>query len=193
MVAHDSIGTGRHRAYPAVRAANRAGRTAMVGSAAAITTVWIAVTLTAPHLKVSTSVRDVALFVHLAGVVLGFGAVLTVDWFGLLWALRLRPMTALLQVAGGVHVLIWAGLATLMASGLLLHPDTSATRVQVKLVAVLVVAVNGLLAGRLHRLMSRGATDQPSTALLVAGGVLTLISQAGWWTTTLIGFLSALK
>ena len=186
MVAQDSIGTGRHRAYPA-------GRAAMVVSAAAITAAWIAVTLTAPHLKVSTSVRDVALFVHLAGLVLGFGAVLTVDWFGLLWALRLRPLTALLQVAGGVHVLIWAGLATLMASGLLLHPDTSVARVQVKLVAVLVVAVNGLLAGRLHRRMSRAVTDQPSTTLLVAGGVLTLISQAGWWTATLIGFLSALK
>jgi len=193
MVAHDSIGTGRHRAYPAGRAVNPAGRTAMVVSAAAITTAWIAVTLTAPHLKVSTSVRDVALFVHLAGVVLGFGAVLTVDWFGLLWALRLRPLAALLQVAGGGHLLVWAGLATLMASGLLLHPDTSAARVQVKLVAVLVVGVNGLLAGRLHGRMSRAVADQPSITLLVAGGVLTLISQAGWWTATLIGFLSALK
>jgi hypothetical protein len=186
MVAQDSIGAGRHRANPA-------GRAALVVSATAITIVWIAVTLTAPHLKVSTSVRDVALFVHLAGVVLGFGAVLTVDWFGLLWALRLRPLTALLQVAGGVHVPIWAGLATLMASGLLLHPDTSAARVKVKLVAVLVVAVNGLLAGRLHGRMSRTTQDQPPAALLVTGGVLTLISQAGWWTATLIGFLSALK
>jgi hypothetical protein len=186
MVAQESISAGRHRAY-------RAGRRALVVSAVAVTTVWIAVTLAAPHVRVSTSVRDVALFIHLAGVVLGFGAVLAVDWFGLLWALRLRPMTALLQIAGGVHLLIWAGLAMLMGSGLLLHPDTSALRVKVKLVAVLVVAVNGLLAGRLHGRMSRTAQDQPPAALLVTGGVLTLISQAGWWTATLIGFLSALK
>jgi hypothetical protein len=192
MVAHESINAGRHRAYPA-GPAYPARRAALVGSAAAITTVWIAVTLTAPHVRVSTPVLDVALFVHLAGVVLGFGAVLTVDWFGLLWALRLKPLTSLLQVAGGVDVLIWLGLATLMGSGLLLHPDTSVVRVQVKLVAVLVVAVNGLLAGRLHRRMSGVPADQPSTRLLVAGGVLTLISQAGWWTATFIGFLSALK
>lgn len=186
MVAQDSINPGRHRAYSA-------GRGALLASAAVITTTWVVVTLVSPHLRVSTSVRDVALFLHLAGVVLGFGAVLTVDWFGLLWALRLRPMTALLQVAGGVHILVWVGLATLMGSGLLLHPDTSATRVKVKLAAVLVVAVNGLLAGRLHRRMSRLAEDPPPTALLLIGGVLTLISQAGWWTATLIGFLSALK
>lgn len=181
------------RSTPVGTAPTRPGRAALVVSAAAITAVWIAVTLAAPHLRVSTSVRDVALFIHLAGVVLGFGAVLTVDWFGLLWALRLRPMTALLQVAGGVHIPIWVGLATLMGSGLLLHPDTSVIRVKVKLVAVLVVAVNGLLAGRLHGRMSRVDRDQPSTTLLMAGGVLTLISQAGWWTATLIGFLSALK
>jgi hypothetical protein len=187
MVAHEStvaINPGRHRAYSA-------GRAVLAVSATAVIAVWVAVALTAPHVRVSTTVRDVALFVHLAGVVVGFGAVLTVDWFGLLWALRLRPLAALLQVAGGVHVLIWAGLGALMGSGLLLHPDTSATRVKVKLVAVLVVGVNGLFAGRLHRRMSRVAADRPPTVLLLTGGVLTLISQAGWWTATFIGFLSA--
>lgn len=186
MVAQDSINPGRHRAYSA-------GRAALMASAAAVTTVWLVVTLTAPHVRVSAAVRDVALFLHLAGVVVGLGAVLTVDWFGLLWALRRRPMTALLQVAGGVHVLIWVGLGTLMGSGLLLHPDTSSARVKVKLAAVLVVAVNGLLAGRLHARMSRAAKDPPPITLLLVGAALTLISQAGWWTATLIGFLSALK
>ena len=168
-------------------------RPAVIAAMTAVTIAWVALVVTATRLHPSDTVHRLALFAHLAALVVGFGAVLTVDWFGLLWALRLRPMTALLQVAGGVHVLIWAGLATLMASGLLLHPDTSATRVQVKLVAVLVVGVNGLLAGRLHGRMSRAVADQPSITLLVAGGVLTLISQAGWWTATLIGFLSALK
>ncbi len=89
------------------------------------------------------------------------------------------------------HTPIWLGLAGLMASGMLLSPDTSAAPTVLKLVAVLVVAINGLAAARVQRrLLALGGAAPPRPLLAASVGVATL-SQVGWWTATLVGFLNA--
>jgi hypothetical protein len=78
------------------------------------------------------------------------------------------------------------------ATGVLLSPDTSAPLTRLKLVAVLVVALNGLYVGRLHGQLA-GCAGRPPTRLLLRGVAAALTSQACWWTATTVGILSGLK
>ncbi|MFC4071436.1 hypothetical protein [Actinoplanes subglobosus] len=128
--------------------------------------------------------HDIALFVHLSSMVIGFGAVLTVDWFGLLWLTGRRTLADVLRVAQGTHVPIWAGFTGLLASGALLGLPAGP-----KALAVLVIGVNGVYAGVLLRELSRHAT--PPLTLVVRSGAATLISQIAWWTAVVLGHLNS--
>lgn len=157
-------------------------------AAVVVTLGWVAVVWSAPHIQVGPAIHRLALFCHLAALVVGFGAVLAVDWLGLQWTLRRVELTAVLRTARDVHLLIWLGLAGLVASGALLSPDTSAPLTRLKLVAVLVVALNGLYVGRLHGRLASGPARWP---LLARGAAAALTSQLCWWTATAVGFLAA--
>ncbi|MET8525446.1 hypothetical protein [Micromonospora sp. NPDC005172] len=167
-----------------------AGRTALVGATALVTLGWLVAILAAPHLTISAGWRMVALFCHLTCLVVGFGAVLTVDWFSLRWMVRREQLGAVLNAARGAHLLIWLGLVGLVVSGTALGPDMSSAMVWVKLLAVLVVGVNGLFLGRVRdRLVA--VQGRPPWSALLPGVAAAVTSQLGWWTATLIGFLSA--
>lgn len=141
----------------------------------------------AGHVHAGHVLHELALFVHLASLVIGFGAVLTVDWLATLWVLRRRTLTDVLHAAHNVHVPIWAGYAGLVLSGVLLEPELSNPLTQVKLVLVLVIGWNGLLATALaHHL--RGL---PTRALLVVSCVSAGVSQTGWWGAMAIGFVNS--
>ncbi len=151
---------------------------------------WAGAVWTATHLQADPTLHTVALFLHLASLVLGFGAVLAIDCFGLLWLLGRRRLTDVLAVAAGLHLAIWAGLAGLVLSGVLLHPDLSASLTRVKLVLVLVIALNGLHVWSAHRRLVRSVVV-PSRLLLARSALGAAVSQAGWWGATLIGYLAA--
>lgn len=51
----------------------------------AVCAVWAATTWIALHLRADVTLHTVALFVHLASLVLGLGAVLAIDYYGALW------------------------------------------------------------------------------------------------------------
>lgn len=172
------------------RARGRAGPLPL--AAVAVTLAWLAIVWTAPYIEVGRAVHGLALFAHLAALVVGFGAVLTVDWLGLQWMLGRIDLGALLRTAHDTHLLIWLGLTGLAVSGVLLSPDTSAPLTWLKLVAVLVVALNGLYVGRLQGQLARCA-GRPSRGLLLRGAAAALTSQACWWTATTVGFLSTLR
>jgi hypothetical protein len=131
-----------------------------------------------------------ALFVHLASLIVGFGAVITVDWFALMWLLRRCQFRQVLTVAHQVHLLIWLGLAGLSASGGLLRPDLDSTPTRIKLLLVLLIALNGVQATVVNRKVAEFTGRLPR--LLLARSVLVaLVSQAGWWGAIVIGFLSS--
>ncbi|WP_147456943.1 hypothetical protein [Micromonospora pisi] len=168
-----------------------AGRNVLAGAVLAMSVGWVAVVFAAPHLTLGPGWRMVALFCHLTCLVVGFGAVLTVDWFSLRWLLRRERIGTVLTTARGTHLLIWLGLVGLVVSGAALRPDTSSALVQIKLVAVLVVGINGLFLGRVSdRLAAVGDGPVPWSRLLPAA-VAATVSQLGWWTATLIGFWNA--
>src|SRR5207249_269528 len=66
--------------------------------------------------------RSIALFGHLAALVVGLGSVLAVDYFGMLWMLRRIRLQAMLLQAHRMGAMIWCGLFGLVATGALLRP-----------------------------------------------------------------------
>ncbi|MCX5194732.1 hypothetical protein OOK31_12630 [Streptomyces sp. NBC_00249] len=141
------------------------------------------------HMQADETMHTVALFAHLASLVLGFGAVLSADYYGLLWATGRCTLTEVLGATSRLHVPIWAGLGGLVFSGLMLHPDVTSPLTLTKLALVAVLTVNGLQAGLLGRRLE-AATDPVSPRLLLWGGVTALVSQACWWGSVVIGFLN---
>ncbi|KDA41683.1 hypothetical protein E0F15_16250 [Frankia sp. B2] len=151
---------------------------------------WAAAVWTAAHLTADPTLHTAALFVHLAALVGGFGAVLAIDFFALSWLFGRRSFPDVIRVASGLHVMIWAGLAGLVLSGILLHPDLSRRLTQVKIGLVLLIALNGLHIWAIQHRLEQSATV-PSRALLARSIISNLLSQAGWWGAMVIGYLAS--
>jgi hypothetical protein len=173
-----------------LRAAGRHRRGSTVRQAALVTAGWAAVVVVAPQVQASEDVHTVALFAHLSSLLLGFGAVLLVDWFGLLWLLRRRTLGDVLRTAKGAHVPTWLGFTGLLVSGALLAPAASPLT-SIKLMAVLAVGLNGVFAGRLLTRLSRYQDRELPMSLLIRAGLATTLSQGAWWTAVVIGYLNS--
>ncbi|QKV97439.1 hypothetical protein HUT19_06385 [Streptomyces sp. NA02950] len=148
--------------------------------------VWVA-----SHVEADPVLHTAALFAHLGALVLGMGAVLTVDYYGLLWILGRRTLRQVLDFMGPLHVPIWTGLTGLVLSGVMLHPDPAAPLTRIKLVLVLVIALNGVHAGNLHRGLAERDERPPARRLLIRGGISAVVSQLGWWGALGIGFVNS--
>lgn len=132
---------------------------------------------------------EVALFGHLASLVLGFGAVLAVDWVALLWVFRQRSLGDIVRSADNARFPIWLGYAGLVATGVLLEPDLTNVATQVKLALVVMVGLNGVLAMVLHGRLAGVTAEGPGRRLLLTAVGSSTISQVGWWGAMLVGFL----
>jgi hypothetical protein len=171
---------GRSSLPAAVRGASAA--TALIGC-------WIVAIAAARGVHPSTTWRTLALFAHLAALVVGLGAVIVIDWLGILWALGRRSFVEVTQTAYTVNGLIWAGFTVLVASGTLLEPNTASALTRLKLGMVLVIAINGLHAHTLQPGL-RAARDDIAPDLLARAAATAVVSQLGWWTAVAIGFVS---
>jgi hypothetical protein len=180
-----AAGSGR---APVVTGADRGLLTTLLLGVALIAT-WAASIAAALALETGHTLHMSALFLHLACLIAGFGAVLTLDWFGLLWLTGRRTLADVLDVADAAHVLIWMGLFGLTATGMLLEPRLTPLTC-VKLGAVLLVAVNGLNAVRLNHVMGR-LEGAPGRRMIAWSAITVTLSQVGWWTACVIGFLNA--
>lgn len=157
---------------------------------AVVCLMWGASVWVSEHILPDPALREVALFAHLAALVAGFGAVLVIDWTGVLWVLGRRTFADVTRTADAVHGVIWASLAALTASGALLHPDTGSMLTRVKLALVLIIALNGLYA---HVLSQRLALvdGEPPGDLLARSALAGLVSQICWWAAMGIGFYNS--
>ena len=156
----------------------------------AVPLLIVVVMLASTQIHAPPWLRSIALFGHLAALVVGLGSVLAVDYFGMLWMLRQIRLHAMLMQAHRMGPMIWCGLVGLVATGALLHPHLTTPLIIVKMVSVIGVSVVGILALATKRAMMRSAPRVPQL-LLVRGLVLTAASQAFWWTAVLVGFLTA--
>ncbi|MGR0218581.1 hypothetical protein [Agromyces sp. ZXT2-6] len=153
-------------------------------------TVWLGTLLSPPEW-----LRTPTLFLHLASLVVGLGAVLMIEWHGLLWATGWSTAREVRQADRTLIVPVWLGLAGLFATGALLQPDLGQPLTVVKLGAVLVLALNGVALTRwtadLARMPAKahfGALPRAARVGYVVSGV---VSQLAWWTAVLIGMLNS--
>jgi hypothetical protein len=184
-----SLDAGAQRA--AVGASQSLPTWALWGTGGLTCAVWAAAVWTSAHVHADHTLHKAALFVHLACLVLGFGAVLALDWWGLHWLLGRRTLADVVRLAEGLHLLIWVGLAGLTLSGMLLNPDLSSPLTRIKLGLVLLIALNGLQAHALQWRLDANLENPPNRRLLVRSAASAGISQACWWGCMVIGFLNS--
>jgi len=153
---------------------------------------WLGAVTLAQNVQPGAAWHDVALFAHLAALVVGLGAVMVIDWFGLLWVLGRRTFVDVTRTASAVHGLIWAGFTALVLSGILLEPNTSAPLTRLKLALVLVIGVNGLHAHALQPRL-RYARNDVAPDLLARATITAVVSQLGWWAAAGIGYLNTTR
>jgi hypothetical protein len=161
----------------------------------AVAAAWAASVWGSTLLAPPTWLHDVALFVHLASLVIGLGAVLMVEWYAFLWATDWRSPRDLRQVDVTLRVPIWAGLIGLLASGAFLEPNLDSPATIAKLAAVLVLSLNGVALTRWTSYLARFPPRMRFRNLpwrarfrFVASAI---VSQIAWWTAVVIGMLNS--
>jgi len=146
--------------------------------------------LVSASVEVGAAVHRVALFVHLASLVVGLGSVIAIDWHGLLWLVGRAQLADVLELSTRMTMPIWVGLAGLVASGALLSADPTVPLTTLKLVVVVVLAVNGVQVLTIQEQLV-AADGNPPGRLLARGLATAALSQTCWWTATVIGFLNS--
>jgi hypothetical protein len=137
--------------------------------------------------------NHVLLFIHLVSLITGFGAVIVIDTFGLLWILKKVKMSFVTQVANVTQRLIWLGYTGLVLTGipLILMKESISGLSTLKIFVVLLVGLNGVYLHFIKKSMGEVSDDmQVSNLNKFRITLATTISQAGWWTAIVIGFLN---
>lgn len=140
-------------------------------------------------------VTRVALFIHVMSMAVGFGSVVMVDVYGLLWLFGNKRLADVVDLATVAHAVIAGAVGGLMASGIALRPDLSSPLARFKMILVLVLMLNGAAAQRmLHRMKQTLPSDTRGANIPWAGfqQVMTaaMISQSTWWGAIAIGFIT---
>ena len=163
---------------------------------AAVVGAWaVAVVASAAFPLDDPQVGRVALFFHLVSMAMGFGAVVMIDVYGLLWLFGHRTLTELVDLDTAAHSVIAIAVGGLLASGIALQPDLGTPLAKVKMLLVLVLMLNGLAA---QRMLNRLRATLPATttgdsipwAAFQRGLAAALVSQASWWGAIAIGFIT---
>ncbi len=135
----------------------------------------------------------VVLFLHLLSLVLGYGAVLLVDWAGLWYVLRHKTKQDLLKLTSMAQPIIWLGLSGLIITGVLLRPNLAKPLTQLKLLLVAIIVMNGVNLHFVQRAM-RSETIQTFWQLpkrLIVWSVVSIsLSQLAWLGAMVIGFIN---
>lgn len=135
----------------------------------------------------------VALFIHLASLIVGFGSVLVIDTFGLLMLLGKQPLEMVKKVANVTQTLIWLGWGGMVVSGanLIYLKGYVDNLTKIKIFFVVLVGLNGIFLHFIKKLALekfQNKNDIPRLWMFRMG-LASAISQTGWWGALLIGFL----
>jgi hypothetical protein len=163
---------------------------------AAVAGAWALAVLAAAVFPLEhPQVARAALFIHLVSMAIGFGSVIVIDVYGLLWLFGRRTLAELVDLDSAAHTVIAVGVGGLLGSGIALHPDLNSPRAWIKMLLVLTLMLNGLAAQRM--LVRMRHTLPPTTrgasipwAAFQRGLTAALVSQASWWGAIAIGFIT---
>lgn len=191
------VAARRHPAAPVAGTAATRTRTAdTIVDYAAVAGAWaVAVTAAALFPLDQPQVARGALFVHLVSMAIGFGAVIVIDVYGLLWLAGRRSLEQLVDLDTAAHAVIAIGVGGLLASGIALQPDLATPLARLKMLLVLVLMLNGLAAQRFLLRLQRSLPPETGGARIPwaafqRGLAAALVSQAAWWGAIAIGFVT---
>jgi hypothetical protein len=167
------------------RLARAPGRDLVVGGRSGVST----------RVELGHAALTVAVAAHVLGLVIGLGAVVLVDWYGVAWMAGLRDLSECLRLAQAAHPLIWLGLGLLLVSGIGLSPDLGSTVTWLKQGLVLVLLNNGVALGaqsrRLRTVATATSLQTLPPALRVQLVTSVTVSQVSWWGAVVLGFITA--
>ncbi len=138
-----------------------------------------------PQITPSPEVRSVALFVHLASMIVALGGVIAIQWYGILWMRGQIGFASVVTSASILSIPIWVGYAGLVTSGVFLDPDLDQGWIVVKMVSVGFAGVLGIAARSINRRLRRA--NGPTRRLLRQGVAIAVLAQIAWWTAVIIG------
>lgn len=160
-----------------------------------VTAAWAASIWLSQQLAPPDWLHTLALFGHLASLVVGLGAVLAIDWHALLWATGWSSVRELRQADRTLILPIWLGLGGLLLTGAFLHPHLDNPLTVAKMIAVLVLSLNGVALTRwtadLARVPPTARFAQLPSAARIGFTTSAIVSQVAWWTAVFIGMLNA--
>lgn len=139
----------------------------------------------------NTPLFYIFLFAHLAFLILGFGAVMVIDTFGLLWLAGRKKMSEVMRVADVTQPLIWIGWCGMVLSGsvLIYHKGYLDPLTQIKVFLVILIGLNGIFLHTLKKWSERVGDKKMPARLFFRTLLATSISQLGWWGALIIGFV----
>ena len=132
------------------------------------------------------------LFMHLVSLIVGFGAVVVIDTFGLLMLLRRVSLPLMKQVAETTQRLIWLGWGGLVISGinLLIIKGYVDNLTKIKLFFVILLGLNGICLHFIKKALNHYDRVQDIPPIHnFRIGLSSAVSQMGWWGAITIGFV----
>jgi len=166
---------------------------------ALVTAAWAVVVVAAATFPLDDAgVSRAALFIHLVGMASGFGAVVMIDVYGLMWLFGYKTLHELVDLVTTAHSVIGVAVGALLASGIALRPDLSSPLARFKMLLVLVLMLNGVWAQHLLVGMKRTLPAEVRGPNIPWAGfqralAAALISQSTWWGSIVIGFLTSVN
>ena len=169
-----------------------------VADFAIVTSAWAVVVVAAATFPLDDPwVARAALFIHLVGMASGFGAVVMIDVYGLMWLFGYKTLHELVDLVTVAHSVIGVAVGALLASGIALRPDLSSPLACFKMLLVLVLMINGVWAQQFLVHMKRTLPAEVRGPSIPWDGfqralTAALISQSTWWGSIVIGFLTSM-
>lgn len=159
------------------------------------TAAWILSVSIGAVLRVDPAVAKIALIAHTISLIAAFGAVLLVDWVGFLWLISRRKLVETSRIESAAMPIIWGGLAGLLVTGALVNPAMDNPLTIIKVSAVLVLMLNGILLipcmRRLNAMPAGTRFGDVPFGMRVHLLICLAISQTCWWTAMIIGFINS--
>lgn len=132
------------------------------------------------------------LFIHIISLITGFGAVIVIDFFGLMWMTKKVPLSQVNQTAHITQRLIWIGWTGLVLSGtgMIILKGYIDNLTAIKLFLVALLGLNGIFLHIIKKSLEGHNENLPLPAqALFRITLASTISQFGWWGAIIIGFL----
>ncbi len=134
----------------------------------------------------------ILLFAHLSFLILGFGSVLVTDLYGMLWMWDRVRFNQIVNVSGVTEKFIWTGWAGMVAVGipLIILKGEVDNLMLLKLAAVTLIGINGYPLHLLQKKLQEYKDEDVVPGIVFFRLMFSIsVSQLGWWSAILIGFL----